>query len=199
MTKPFTQPEGASPITEEQKEGLLQRWVSTQNELNQIEKNNILLGQQWLFNNRQKKADFAAYTFLSKLHKKMFNDVYSWAGNKRTLEATIGIDPLLIRENVASLRLDVQTWMANKTYPPEEIAVRYHHVLVRIHPFPNGNGRLCRLIADYINEQIYNNEPFSWGRDELYTNGTARSAYLQAIYEANNHRIESLVTFAMGK
>jgi len=196
MTKLFSQPEGATPITEEQREGLLQKWVSIQEELNQIERDNIIIGQRWLFNNRQKEADFADINFIMNLHKTMFNKVYSWAGNLRTSQSNIGVTPYLIRPNTASLKLDIQTWIDNEVYPADEIAIRYHHQLVCIHPFANGNGRLCRLMADYINEQVFNGKPFSWGADDLYIQGKARSTYLQAIYSANNNQIFDLVAFA---
>jgi len=198
MTNLFSQPTGASPITDEQKEGLLQKWISTQAQLNQIEKDNILLAQQWLFNTRQKNADFADFNFLSKFHKKMFNNVYSWAGDIRTTQSNIGDSTHLIRQNTHSLKLDIQAWIENDSYSQDEIAVRYHHQLVCIHPFANGNGRLSRLMADYINEQIFDNQPFSWGADNLYIDGTARSKYLHAIYEANRNRIDCLVNFARG-
>ncbi len=196
MTELFLQPDGASPITEEQKEGLLQKWVSIQEELNQIEKDNIIIGQRWLFNSRQKESDFADISFIMKLHKMMLGKVYSWAGNLRTTQSNIGVTPYLIRPNVASLKLDFQRWIENKVFPEDEIAIRYHHQLVSIHPFQNGNGRLCRLLADYINEQVFNGKPFSWGSDDLYVQGHARSTYMQAIYSANNHQINDLVAFA---
>ena len=196
MTKLFSQPDGASPITEEQQEGLLQKWVSIQEELNQIERDNIIIGQRWLFNKRQSKADFADITFIMNLHKIMFGKVYSWAGDLRTTQSNIGVTPYLIRPNIASLKLDIQKWIANEVYPADEIAIRYHHKLVCIHPFPNGNGRLCRLMADYINEQVFNGKPFSWGADDLYEEGKARSTYMQAIYSANKHQLNDLVSFA---
>ncbi|RLD20869.1 MAG: mobile mystery protein B [Bacteroidetes bacterium] len=196
MIKLFSQPEGASPITDEQKEGLKEKWVSTQEELNQIEQNNILLAQEWLFSSRKKNTDFADISFIVKLHKKMLGNVYSWAGNLRATQTNIGDPPHLIRQNIASLRLDVHTWIENKAFSQDEIAVRFHHKLVCIHPFDNGNGRICRLLADYINEQFFDNEPFSWGSDDLFVNGTARSTYMNAIYKANNEQIEDLVAFA---
>ena len=196
MTKLFSQPGGASPITEEQKEGLLQKWVSTQEELNQIEQNNIQSAQEWLFHNRQKKADYADITFLMKLHKRMFNEVYSWAGDLRQKQTNIGVEPYQIRPDVATLKLDLEAWIENNSYLQDEIAVRYHHKLVSIHPFLNGNGRLSRLMADYINEQIFENQPFSWGSDNLYIQNKARLAYLEAIYHANDNNITPLVEFA---
>ena len=197
MTKLFATPEGASPITEEQKEGLRQKWVSTQEELNQIEQNNILLAQTWLFNARQKKADYASIEFLIKLHTRMLNDVYSWAGTIRTTDTNIGVEPYTIRTEVANLQQKLEAYIRYESYPKDEIAIRYHHHLVAIHCFTNGNGRHSRLMADYINEQVFGNPPFTWGKkQDLYTTGTARSTYLNAIYQANDHNYQPLVHFA---
>jgi len=198
MTKLFQQPDGASPITDEQKEGLLQKWVSSQEELNAIEQTNIIKARQWLFATRQKNADYADISFLIKLHRQMLGEVYSWAGQLRTTVTNIGVEPYRIRPEVATLKADLHTWIENKSYSEDEIAIRYHHRLVSIHCFPNGNGRHSRLMADFINEQIFGNEPFSWGSDDLYAQGTAREAYLKAIYAANNHHLKPLVDFARG-
>jgi fido (protein-threonine AMPylation protein) len=45
---------------------------------------------------------------------------------------------------------EVGYWLERGTYPLDEIAARFHHRLVAIHPFPNGKGRHGRLMADLL-------------------------------------------------
>jgi Fic-DOC domain mobile mystery protein B len=90
---------------------------------------------------------------------------------------------------------DVRYWIENKTYSPDEIAVRFHHRLVFIHPFPNGNGRHARLIADVFAMKL-GRPAFTWGSAHLVEEGEARNRYLEAIRAADNGDIQPLLKFA---
>ena len=96
----------------------------------------------------------------------MFGDVWQWAGQYRVTERNIGIESWRITQEVPSLLGDVRCWIENKTYSPDEIAVRLHHRLVAAHPFPNGNGRHARLMADLL-IGLLGEKPFSWGSGSL--------------------------------
>src|SRR5207249_6937183 len=129
------------------------------------------------------------------LHARMFRDVWRWAGTYRTTARNIGGDAWRIGTDMAQLMDDVRYWVENKTYPPDEIAIRFHHRLVAIHPFPNGNGRHSRLMADLLIERLGSNS-FSWGGRSLADAGELRRRYVAALRAADNHDIEPLLAFA---
>jgi Fic-DOC domain mobile mystery protein B len=122
--------------------------------------------------------------YLRDLHRAMFGDVWAWAGSYRRLETSIGIDPARIAVGVRDLVADTKIWAEHEE--PLCVAVRFHHRLVSIHPFPNGNGRHGRQAADYLMEAL-KQPPFTWGavggRGDV--EGTRRR-YLAALREADN-------------
>jgi Fic-DOC domain mobile mystery protein B len=125
----------------------------------------------------------------------LFGDVWRWAGQYRTTARNIGVDPYRIITDVQQLIDEARYWVDNHTYPPDEIAVRFSHRLVAIHPFPNGNGRMSRLAGDLLAKQL-EMPPFSWGRNNLITLGDTRDQYVAALRAADNHDIEPLLAFA---
>jgi Fic-DOC domain mobile mystery protein B len=125
----------------------------------------------------------------------MFNRVWRWAGEFRTTPRNIGIDAWQIEPQLRQLLDDIRYWVEHQTYAPDEIAVRFHHRLVFIHPFPNGNGRLSRLAADLLVVQ-FGRERFSWGSGNLTTIADLRKRYVDALRAADGHEIEPLILFA---
>jgi Fic-DOC domain mobile mystery protein B len=89
-----------------------------------------------------------------------------WAGQFRKTPRNIGVDACQIGPMLRQLLDDVRYWVEHQTYAPDEIAVRFHHRLVWIRPFPNGNGRSSRLAADLLITQL-GSERFSWGSGNL--------------------------------
>ncbi len=138
--------------------------------------------------------DILNTTFLLKLHKKMFCDVWIWAGTFRTTERNIGVAPFQIAIKLQELFEDAKYWIKNKTYSSLEIAVRFHHRLVAIHPFPNGNGRISRIMADLI-MKIQNDKPLYWGSSSLVNISEERSCYIAALRKADNGDYSDLITF----
>src|SRR5262249_48312297 len=129
------------------------------------------------------------------LHRRMFGDVWRWAGTYRTSNKNIGVDRTQIVPKLHEAFEQTRFWVDNKTFLPDEIAVRFHHVLVFIHPFPNGNGRWSRLMADTLVERL--EQPrFPWGNTALRAAGEARTAYIAALKTADNHDIAPLLAFA---
>ena len=96
---------------------------------------------------------------------------------------------------VRELLDDVKAWIDYKTYPPDEIAVRFYHRLVHIHPFPNGNGRHSRLMADLLVMQ-FGRERFTWGSANLQDAGEVRKRYIESLKATDDYNIGPLVTFA---
>src|SRR6476661_6539586 len=110
----------------------------------------------------RRNRDLLNEKFVNDLHRHMLGDVWRWAGRLRSSPRNIGIDHWEIPVALRMLLDDVKVWIETKAYPPDEIAVRFHHHLVQIHPFPNGNGRHARMMADLLAAKL-GATPFSWG------------------------------------
>jgi Fic-DOC domain mobile mystery protein B len=139
---------GATPLTEEDIRGLKLASVTTQAELNEVEAQNILSGQEWALRSRTRSlSDMLSDEYLLRLHKEMFGDVWKWAGKFRERDTNIGVPSHLIRTNLRELYAEVRGWLEYRAYPPDEIAIRLKYRVVTIHSFPNGNGRHGRVLA----------------------------------------------------
>lgn len=133
--------------------------------------------------------------YLRRLHAQMFGEVWEWAGRYRSRETNIGIDPRQIAVSVRTLVEDAKTWVDHETYEPDELAVRFHHRLVFIHPFPNGNGRHGRIAADYLGLAL-DRPRFSWGANLDISPEELRATYRHALQRADAGDVEELVAFA---
>lgn len=170
--------------------------LSTRDELNEWEAANILDATEWAFEPRNvEKADPVNEPYLRELHQRMFGETWKWAGKYRQTEKTIGVLVHEIRQRLGELLGDVHYWIEHKTHGADEIAVRFHHRLVAIHPFPNGNGRHARLIADILITKL-GGEPFTWGSKDLVHKGNARTEYLKAVRLADKGDYAPLLRFA---
>jgi Fic-DOC domain mobile mystery protein B len=194
MTTFATTSDGNTPLSPEELADLIPN-LATKEELNEWERENILRGREWAVGNRTRPCDMVSDEYVRKLHKKMFDETWKWAGNYRHTEKNIGVSVHEIQERLMALFGDIRYWIENGTYLPDEIAVRFHHRLVFIHPFPNGNGRHARLIADIIAMKLGRPE-FTWGFANLVKDGEARTAYLEAIRVADDGDIQPILNFA---
>lgn len=193
MTDPLfdDQDDAATPLTPEEREGLIPNYITLRHELNEAEQIGIEEADRWAFSRRRKVLE---EKFIRQLHRRMFGDVWRWAGDFRTTARNIGVDAYRIGVDLHQLFSDVTYWIEHATYPIDEIVARFHHRLVQIHPFPNGNGRLSRLAADLLAVQL-GVERFSWGRANLVEAAATRRAYVDALRAADNHDIGPLLTF----
>jgi len=189
----FARPEDATPLTPEELRDLIPAHIADRRDLNAAEQENIARGQEWAMNGRRR--DLLSEKFIRNLHRHMLGDVWRWAGEFRRTEKNIGIDWFRIAIELRQLLDEVKTWIEFGSYPHDEIAVRFHHRLVLIHPFPNGNGRHARLMADMLVMQL-GRERFSWGHASLREPGAARAHYIEALRAADNHDIAPLLAFA---
>jgi Fic-DOC domain mobile mystery protein B len=188
----FEQPNDATPLTPEEMRELIPAHIAYRRELNEAEQENIARAQDWALNRRR---DPLSEKFVQELHRRMLSDVWRWAGKFRTSERKLGIEfyeiPVALRHSLD----DTKAWIEYKTYPPDEIAVRFHHRLVQIHPFPNGNRRHARLMADLLVMRL-GGERFSWGSTNLQDAAAVRQRYIAALQSADDHDIGPLLTFA---
>lgn len=192
----FEADDNSTPLTAEEKNGLKLKWITLRSELNEAEARNIAQAQLWLAAN--KKKDVCSDTFLRKLHKKMFCDVWVWAGEYRITERNIGVAPYQIPMKLMQLFDDLNFWIDNKTYSNHEIAVRLHHKLVQIHPFPNGNGRVSRLMADLVLRKL-EGKTLYWGDTNLVDISEVRRKYIDALRKADAGDYTDLLNFTMKK
>ena len=188
-------PDGATPLDPDSARGLIPR-LTIQSELNEFEQTNIQLAVEWATKSRKLKQELVSIEGIKLLHRKMFDLTWKWAGKFRQHETNLSVSWQQIPEQLKNLCEDVSYWKSHKTYPPVEAAVRFHHRLVSIHPFPNGNGRLSRLAADLLLE--YGKEsPLKWGASpSLANDSAARKEYLAALREADKNKYDRLIRFA---
>ena len=186
------EPENATPLTPEERRELVPAHIAYRSELNEAEQENIARAHDWALGRRR---DVLTEKFIKDLHGRMLGDVWRWAGKFRTSERNLGIAHHEIPVALRQLLDDARAWIEYTAYPPDEIAVRCHHRLVQIHPFPNGNGRHARLMADLLVMSLGGGR-FSWGSANLQDAGEVRHRYITALQAADNHDIGPLLAFA---
>lgn len=189
----FEYPSGATPIDPDEVDGLRLPHITTRSELDRWEQDNIVEAENWAF--RRSHDDLLSVNFILKLHEKMFGVVWDWAGAFRRSGKNLGIDPLSIRPSLKELLEDVKAWIEFETYPADEVATRFHHRLVAIHPFPNGNGRHARLMADLLLVHVLDRPRFTWGSSSLTDAGECRANYISALRSADRHDYQPLLEF----
>ena len=186
-------PEGATPRDSIEAEGLRLPHVTSRDQLNKWEQENILEAEALYFSRKQR--DILSEAFLLRLHQRMFGNVWKWAGKYRTSDKNMGIPFWEVAVKVRGLCEDAKLWIAAATDPPDSIAARFHHRLVSIHPFANGNGRHARMAADLLLTNVLGNPRFTWGGGELLNVGAARSLYLEALRAADGRDYSRLIEF----
>ena len=188
--------DGQTPLDDDEKEGLLISSITTRGELDEFEQQNIEKAVEWTMRRKFNKEEILTEKFVRNLHRKMYGDVWKWAGEFRRTEKSIGIDPVQIGVSLKQLCDDCLHWINGKVYPDEEIAIRFKHALVKIHCFSNGNGRHSRLMADIIINHVFGKHVFNWGRSNLVSHDEVRNNYLRSLREADKGNINPLLEFA---
>jgi Fic-DOC domain mobile mystery protein B len=192
----LTYSEGQTPLDEDEKEGLLIKSVSLKSELDEFEQLGIERANEWLLRQKLVTDEILSEDFVKLLHKKMFGSVWRWAGEFRRTNKNIGVDKFLIGAELRNLFNDCSYWITNNSFSEDEIAVRFSHRIVSVHPFANGNGRHSRLIADVLINKGFGKPYFTWGSSNLVKQGDARISYLEALREADKLDYGKLILFA---
>ena len=188
--------EGQTPLSEEEKEGLLIGAISDRAELDEFEQRNIWQAQEWLLRISPGLDEIRSEEFIKRVHKKMFGDTWQWAGTYRSTNKNIGVDKTEISIELRKLFDDCKYWIEQKQMSEDEIAVRFKHRVVLIHPFANGNGRHSRLMGDILISKYFKKPVFTWGGASISKPGEARKNYLLAIRKADSGSYEHLIRFA---
>lgn len=187
---------GQTPIDDDEKEGLKIKSISIRKELDEFEQVNIQKALKWSFSNKLTIEKILTEKFIKLLHKKMFDEVWKWAGSYRTSNKNIGVDKFEIGIELRKLFDDAKFWYSDKVFTPDEFTIRLKHRLVKIHLFPNGNGRHSRLFADIIITKVFNLPVFSWGNKNLTTISDVRNKYISALKTADEGDYSRLVEFS---
>jgi Fic-DOC domain mobile mystery protein B len=191
----FTTGDGNTPLSPDEQADLIPN-LATKEELNEFERANILVAYGWALAPRNiSRQDPLTEPYLRDLHRRMFDQTWKWAGIYRTTEKSIGIAHYQIRDALGALLGDARYWLEHQTFPPDEIAVRFHHRLVSIHPFANGNGRHARLMANVL-ARTQDKPVFTWGGTDIVAQGDFRHRYIDALQAADKNDIEPLLAFA---
>jgi len=190
---PDSLPAGATPLDPDEAVGLIPEHLSTRGELNAWEQVNIAKAVDWL-RRRQNGGSVLNMDFLRELHRQMFSDTWKWAGKFRWTLKNIGVLSEAIPEQTYNLLSETRYWIEHHTYSVDEIAVRFHHRLVAIHPFPNGNGRHGRLMTDALLAEL-DALPFPWGSGSIDDRGAVRDRYLHALRSADSGDYTPLLAF----
>ena len=188
--------DGQTPLDEEEKEGLLVATIETRGELDEFEQIGVEKAIEWTRKRKIPSGGILTEDFVRQLHRKMFEDIWKWAGVFRTSNKNMGVDKSEISIELRKLLDDCRHWIEHKTFSEDEIAVRFSHRIVSIHPFVNGNGRHSRLIGDILVSHGLGRPHFSWGSVSLTTKGEARVEYLSSLREADQGDYRRLLEFA---
>lgn len=188
---------GATPLDPDEMSGLIPTYISTQGELNALEQENILRAERWLAR-RRKTQDVLSESFLRRLHVEMFGDVWRWAGQFRSTDKTIGVPWSQVPTAVRTLLDNALHQVENHVYPLDELGARFHHRLVEIHPFANGNGRHARYMTDALLRSV-GHPAFTWGAKKnphgIDRRGEVRDRYIACLKDADRRDIRPLLEF----
>ena len=189
----FKYPEGATPIDPDEAKGLILTHITKQGELNRWEQDNILEAKAWL--DKTKPTDILNEKFIKTLHQRMFKNVWKWAGRYRQSDKNIGGSWYLVPMSLKNLCDDTTVWIELGEEPPDLIATRFHHRLVSIHPFTNGNGRHGRELTNLLLKNVLKHPEFTWGRGNLSEAGSIRKQYIESLHAADAGDYEPLLKF----
>lgn len=187
-------PPGATPLDPDEIQGLIPAHITTHADLNEWEQNNILEAELWITQRSLKPDVILQQHFIRSLHKLMLAKTWRWAGQFRKSEKNIGIHWGMIATQLQISLDNTLHQIHHQTYSMIEIATRFHHRMVAIHPFVNGNGRHARLLTDALLLSL--KQPrFTWGNTNLIKASQTRAQYIAALRAADQYNYNLLMEF----
>ncbi len=183
--------DAATPLTPAEREGLIPAYITLRHELNEAEQQGVLAADRWVFDRRRQVLD---ERLPARPAQADVRPGLALGGRYRATERNIGVPAYRIAVDLAQLLGDARYWIEHQTFPPDEIAARFHHRLVQIHCFPNGNGRHARLATDALLASL-DRPRFSWGQQNLLSATETRRAYVAALRAADDHDLAPLLAF----
>jgi Fic-DOC domain mobile mystery protein B len=189
------QPEGASPLDDISE--LLRNEITTRRQLDEAESLNILEALEWT--ERGRLEDVFTVAFYQKLHTRMFDEVWGWAGRLRSVTGVrpnIGVPPEKVPSELGRVAMEFsREWNDHYDDSILPFVARYHHSLVAVHPFNNGNGRWSRLACDVVVKKLARRPPIIWATDTLNVDSKERAQYIAALKRADSLDYEPLIDY----
>ncbi len=189
------QPEGSTPLDDIS--GLLRDEITSRSQLDEAESLNIVNAVEWL--ERGRLPDVFTIEFYQELHLRMYDQVWSWAGTLRSITGAcpnIGVAPESVPMELGRVAMEYnREWATRGNEKLVPFIARYHHALVSVHPFDNGNGRWSRLCCDAVVEHLAKEPPIVWATDTLIKNSDERSAYIEALILADEFNYQPLIDY----
>lgn len=189
--------DGHTEVPDEVRDQLIPTYIATLSELYEAEADNVANAT---IGRSPSVEDLLDEIYLRDLHRVMFDQVWRWAGRYRQHNVNIGnVDcqelPVFVRDLVE----DTLVWVSAGTFPRDEIAIRFHHRLVQIHPFANGNGRHGRFVAEFLIEGL-GRPRFTWGAALGAERKELRARYRHALQkmDRDSEDVAELLAFARG-
>src|ERR1700680_581569 len=192
VSDPLDERDDVTPLTPEEREGLIPSHITSRGQLNELEEQNIAEAIALVFVRRRNPL---TESFSRNLHRRMFGKVWKWAGKYRTSNKNIGPNYWEVQPELVRVFETVRSWIEHEIYPPDEIAIRFHRDIVWVHPFPNGNGRWSRFMADMLCVYL-RRDKFTWGGSPLRGDDKTRELYIDALHAGDNHDYPALLGFA---
>lgn len=186
---------GQTTLENNEWEGLIPKQIVLERELREFEMINISKAIAKYLSPRARQINLCDPLTIRQIHRDMFDDTWEWAGQFRKTGKIIGVPPEKIANELDRACRDLGQWLKEETYSIEEIAIRFHHRLLWIHLFPNGNGRHARLVADVL---LHSREIplFTWGSGNLNSGGPERMAYLSGLKKADIQNVSDLIALS---
>ena len=178
----------------QERHALIPLHLSTQYELAAWEQANMAKALAWL-EQRRRRGSVLTSRFMRSLHMKMFDETWDHAGRYRRARSSRGVAAWTVSTRVEDVIAKVRGWIQVEAYPPDEIAVRFHHRMSEVHPFERGNGRVTRLMADALMVE-FRQTPFTWGARSGLSAADLQERYVAALRVADNDNISILLAFA---
>lgn len=186
---------GQSHLDKEELEGLKLSGIKDWKEIIAHESKSISKTITWTEKNQFSTEKIFSELFIREIHKRMFGDVWSWAGKYRLSNKTMGVEKTLISKELKQLFNNIKFWIESESYDPDEITIRFIHRLMQIQCFPDGNARHAKLMADIVIEHVFNGDIFTWG-ESLNNPKLQREKFLDALKKADKGKMEDLIKFA---
>jgi Fic-DOC domain mobile mystery protein B len=172
--------------------GLKIAGVTNRQELSVVEAENVRkVIVKYLGGSLTKRTARFDLAWMLKLHREMLGEVWEWAGRTRTHDLNMGSPWHQVTTQLHDLTCDLAYW---QTHWPDtlEQAVHLHHRAVQIHPFPNGNGRWSRLLAN-IWLKLHKQPLTDWPEDVIGATSLIRDEYLAAVRKADGGDFATLI------
>lgn len=189
------QPDGTTPLDDIS--GLLRKEITTRRQLDEAEALNILNAADWL--ERGVPGDVFTVDFYQRLHARMFDEIWNWAGTLRSVTGArpnIGVAPEMVPAELGRVAMEYnRVWEENGDQAILPFVARYHHALVWVHPFNNGNGRWSRLVCDAFVERVAKAPSLTWASDTLNSDSKERARYIAALKNADHQDYQPLIDY----